>query len=156
MSVFSRAFVIILLSILSLSTLFAQDYSTAFGIRTGSSSGVNVKHFFGNTTAFEGMMVYHRTSIRAVGLLEQHFFLGRRSSSSIYLGVGGHGGYAGIFDPELTNGPVYGIDFILGFEYVFPHSPMVLSLDMKPLLEFRRGSLFSGNNGGVSLRFIVD
>lgn len=150
-------FSLTLFLLLQLSTTFvySQEYFSAIGARTGSDTGISLKHFFTETTAFEGMMVYRQTGFRAVALAEQHLFLGRKSSSALYFGIGGHFGYSGLVVPEQTPRQVAGVDFLIGFEYVFPHSPLVFAFDLKPLFELRYDPVFSGNNAAVSLRYII-
>ncbi|MDX2249279.1 MAG: hypothetical protein SF052_20995 [Bacteroidia bacterium] len=156
MSKFLRfSFSIFLGTILLYSRSSAQEYTSALGLRTGSDSGISLKHFFAENTALEGMLVYRQTGFRVVGMVEQQFFLGRHSSSALYFGLGGHLGYSGLVAPEQTPRQVAGLDFLVGFEYVFPHSPLVFAFDLKPLVELRYDPVFSGNNAAVSLRYII-
>ncbi|MEZ4826901.1 MAG: hypothetical protein R3C61_11560 [Bacteroidia bacterium] len=129
--------------------VFSQEYYSAIGLRTGSDTGISLKHFFASSAAFEGMIVYRQTGFRAVALAEQHFFMGRHSQSAIYLGLGGHFGYSGLVVPEELPRQVAGVDFLIGFEYVFPHSPLVFAFDLKPLFELRYDPVFQV----ITLRF---
>ncbi|MEZ4772815.1 MAG: hypothetical protein R3D00_06485 [Bacteroidia bacterium] len=140
---------------LSHTFVFSQEYISAIGARTGSDTGISLKHFFAESSAFEGMLVYRQTGVRVVALAEQHLFLGRRANSALYFGIGGHFGYSGLVVPEQTPRQVAGVDFLVGFEYVFPHSPLVFAFDLKPLFELRYDPVFSGNNAAVSLRYTI-
>lgn len=134
----------------------AQDYSQALGVRFGSTKGITYKNFVGESQAIEGMLVYHKEGFRAIGLFEQHFFLGRRSNTSLYIGIGGYGGVTALLDefPGQTN--VAGIAGILGFEYTFPHSNLAFAFDLNPAYELIQKTGISGNQAAVSLRYVLD
>ena len=135
----------------------AQPYQNAFGLRVGSANGVSWHQFFGRSqTGLETMLVYRRGGARIIGMLTQHIPLGRYSDSYLYLGAGGHAGMTGVFVEDRYNQPAYGVDFMLGFQYVFPHAPFAVSFDLKPMFEFVAGTRFSGNNAGVTLRYLID
>ena len=134
----------------------AQDYSTGIGLRIGSANGLTVKQYVGYSTAVEGLLVYRRGGFRAIALVEQHFSLGRRTNTYLYVGAGGHYGYNHLIVGDLDPSRAYGVDFIVGLEYVFPHSGISVSLDVKPMFELNGRTSFSGNNAGASLRFLLD
>lgn len=153
---FSGILFSLLLFVCSLSTQ-AQSYNTAFGVRVGSGSGVNVKSFFSRSAAVEGILLYRRGGLRTILLLEQHLNLGRHSHTALYFGAGGHYGYNGILIEDRFNKMVAGVDMVVGFEYTFPHSPVVFGVELKPMVELlEENPTFSGNNGGVFLRFVLD
>ena len=134
----------------------AQDYSTPLGLRVGSANGISIKQFVGYSTAIEGLVVYRRGGLRVIGLAEQHFSLGRRSNTSVFFGLGGHYGYNYLLEGDRGPLEVYGVDFIAGLEYVFPHSDFIFAVDLKPMLELKNGTAISGNNAGVSLRYMIN
>ncbi|MEL6133987.1 MAG: hypothetical protein AAFR59_11545, partial [Bacteroidota bacterium] len=84
----------------------AQTSYTAVGIRAGTGMGVTFKHRGYNSLGFETMVMYRRGGLRAVGLLEKHFSVGKHTDSYIYLGIGGHAGYNGVLSEETLNFPV--------------------------------------------------
>lgn len=147
---------VLALALLSLSfSLSAQEYSLAAGGRLGSANGLSVRGMFSDYAAGEAIFAYRQGGLRAIGLLMCQRELGRRSGSFIYIGAGGHAGAAGFLSEGGSPVAVYGADAVIGFEYVFPHAPFSFSLDYKPEAELRGGFRFSGNNAGVSLRYII-
>ena len=150
-----------LLAALFLCLLFpllrAQPYQHAGGIRVGSANGVSWHQFLGRShTGIETMLVHYRGGARVVGMLTQHFELGRNSQSYLYLGGGAHAGMTGILIDERANQPAYGVDLMVGFQYFFPYAPFAVSFDLKPMLEFEGGTRISGNNAGVTLRYFLE
>lgn len=153
---------IVLLTLVSVhllvAPLFAQSpYSKAFGVRVGSANGLSYEQFFGRSnTAMEWLLVYRRGGARVIGMAKQYIPLTRHGEALLYFGLGGHAGMNGFLQPEDYNVPVVGIDAMAGLSYVFPYAPVILSVDLKPMVELYRGVQFSGNNAGVSLRFVID
>lgn len=145
-----------LLSIFSFSSLQAQDYDTALGVRLGSANGISIKHFINQTTAVEGLLVYRRNGFRVIGMAVGHIPLGRKTDTYLYFGGGGHIGYNNLLITERTHYNVGGIDAMLGIEFGIPRHNASLAFDIKPMYELWGGKGFSGNNGGVSLRFWLD
>ena len=132
--------------------LHAQEYDRGIGIRLGTANGISYKQFVGSNTAIEGLFVYRRGGTRVTALVEQHLFLDR--SSSLYLGVGGHAGYNGWLLENAQSSPAWGLDAEIGFEYVFPYSPLSFGVHVKPMVELHKGTVFSGNNAGFTLRLL--
>ncbi|MEL6673110.1 MAG: hypothetical protein AAFR61_12995 [Bacteroidota bacterium] len=137
----------------SFSFSFAQPYQGSIGARTGSATGLSLKQFVAEYSAVEGLLVWRRDGIRLIGLFEQHLVLTRDGSSLLYGGIGGHVGWTGLISDTNIPQRAYGVDFVLGLSYVFPRSPITLSVDVKPMFELYRGNRFSGNNAGVTLRY---
>ena len=135
-----------------ISSLYAQPYHAAAGIRVGSANGFSYKQFIGESTAVEALAVYRREGFRAIALFQQHLEVA--SNTYMFLGIGGHGGYTGLLGETQfsTPRPVWGVDAEFGFEYVFPYSPLSLGLSLKPMFELYKQRTFSGNNAGLSLR----
>lgn len=145
-----------LFSFFSISSLTAQDYETAIGVRLGSANGISVKHFVNQSTAVEGLLVYRRNGFRVVGMAVGHIPLGRKTDTYLYLGAGGHVGYNNLLVTERAHYEVGGIDAMLGIEFGLPRLDASLAFDIKPMYELWGGKGFSGNNGGVTLRFWLD
>ncbi len=144
------------LSFFSLTTLSAQDYDTSIGIRLGSANGISVKHFVNQATAVEGLLVYRRNGFRLVGMAVQHIPLGRKTDTYLYFGGGAHVGYNNLLVTERDSYEVGGIDALLGIEFGLPRLDASLAFDIKPMYELWGGKGFSGNNGGVTMRFWLD
>lgn len=153
---FSRISTLILFLSLTFSSLLAQDYSFSIGARVGSERGISVKHVYDSPIATEGMLVHHKDGIHLIGLAEYQVSLGRHSDSYLFFGLGGHAGYQDLLDQSKSPVAVAGLDAILGFEYVFPRTPLVFAIDMKPQLELLGGIVPSGNHAAVTLRYIIN
>ncbi|MEO0895566.1 MAG: hypothetical protein AAFY71_04180 [Bacteroidota bacterium] len=134
-------------------TSWAQDRSV--GVRIGSGAGITFRQIMPNDVALEGILMYRRGGLRVVGLAEIRKEIGR-SNTFFIAGVGGHAGVNRLTNPEVTSYTVLGLDGLIGLEYVFPRSDMALTFDLKPMFEILQGWRFSGNSGGVSLRFPLD
>lgn len=130
------------------------DFTDAFGIRFGSTSGITYKHKFSSYDAMEVILGTFPSAVGVTGLYER-YFLTNVSGLSFYLGVGAHiargyystWGYT--YNPDNDQyyyysrnyhfGPIIGIDAVGGAEYKFPSAPVALSLDFKPYAEFYHG-----------------
>ncbi|MFK7922295.1 MAG: hypothetical protein AB8H47_10090 [Bacteroidia bacterium] len=145
-----------LFSFFSFSSLSAQDYETAIGVRLGSANGISVKHFVNQSTAVEGLLVYRRSGFRVIGMAVGHIPLGRNTDTYLYFGGGAHLGYNNLLATEQSSYKVGGIDGMLGIEFGLPGIDASLALDIKPMYELWGGKGFSGNNGGATLRFWLD
>jgi len=141
-----------------LSTATAQPYEKSLGIRVGSANGLSYQQFFGRShTGMETLLVYRRGGARVIGMFTQHIPLGGRSSDTyLYFGLGGHVGMNGFFFEEEYNKSVTGVDAMAGFMYSFYHSPISVSIDIKPMVELWGTRTISGNNAGFTLRYTLD
>lgn len=141
-----------------LSTAIAQPFDRSLGIRVGSANGLSYQQFLGRSnTGFESLFVYRRGGARVIGMVTQHIPIGGRSSDTyFYFGLGGHVGMNGFFFEEKHNRSVAGIDAMAGFMYDFYHSPISVSIDIKPMIELWGTRTLSGNNAGFTLRYALD
>lgn len=153
---FYRVFPLILLSLFLTFSAQAQEYTTALGLRAGSASGIALRHFFTESTAIEGIIGYRRSGVRLIAAVEQQFELGRSSGTYLYFGGGGHIGYINLISDFIQPSIAYGADIVIGIEFTFGRSDMSLSLDFFPSIELANGLVFSGNNGGATIRFFLD
>ena len=111
----------------------AQKYRTAAGVRLGkNNTGLTVQHKIWEHVTLEGLVLAGPREFSGTVLLQRHFgILG--PSLNYYLGAGAHLGR------QQNTGPFGGLDVIIGAEYKLPFSRFVLSLDLKPTLEFGLG-----------------
>ncbi|HEX2536500.1 MAG TPA: hypothetical protein VHK69_22310 [Chitinophagaceae bacterium] len=129
------------------STVMAQDYKRALGIRLSSNDAVvnnsiSYKHFFG-TTAAEVMLSFGKPG--ALGLmLEKHNPLGATGLNWYY----GAGAYIG-----FNKAHVLGMQGALGLDYKIPSIPFNLSVDWKPELNLLDKLFFEPSAVGLSARF---
>ena len=116
-------------------TLNAQSYNTAFGVRLGYDSGLTLKHFFAPASAAEFIL---SASPRYFNLT------GCTSTNNRYRE---HRDWTGTWywcSPErihhdrdhYSSSFLVGADLIGGLEYIFPSAPFNVSLDWKPSFNF--------------------
>lgn len=147
---------VLLLALLALgfSNLHAQEYDLAIGFRAGSANGLTLKQFISDQVALEGMVLYRKGGARATVLMEAHFPIA--DDLSIIFGGGGHVGFtSSTFTETRYTQFAAGVDLIAGLEYVFPRSPFAISFDLKPSLELISTPQISGNNAGVTLKYLL-
>lgn len=116
-------------------TLNAQNYRTAFGVRLGYDSGLTLKNFFSPANAFEGILSASPHHFQLTGLYEYQQPVPGAPNLDWYLGLGAHIG--GLYKKEhRDSGFLLGADIIAGAEYIFPQAPFAISLDWKPAINF--------------------
>jgi len=141
------------------SSVFAQDYKSAIGVRGGIPTAVTGKHFISKTDALEGLISGYRGGFEFTGLYEKHANAFDIPYLNWYYGAGAH---IGVFDDTIARPNYYfdgrgtgftvGVDGILGLEYTLTEIPFVIGIDMKPTFDFAPNpGLWFG--GGISFRF---
>ena len=131
-----------------ISTLSAQDYRFAVGVRLSNStptinSSITGKYFVTETTAIEGLVSFgSRFGLGA--LIESH----RPFKPAGFGWFFGGGVYAG-FDSDTYVGPMG----IIGLDYKFQNIPLNLSIDWKPELDIIPDIRFVPDAFAVSVRF---
>ncbi|MDW3645580.1 MAG: hypothetical protein R8P61_00785 [Bacteroidia bacterium] len=154
---FSRSILLSGLILFLLSgNISAQEYQQSIGLRYGSTKGITYKAFMAEYTAFEGMVVYHKEGFRGIGYIQQHLALGRRSSSYLYIGIGGYAGVTALLDEFPGQNNVAGVSALVGFEYVHPRSNVSFSFDINPAYELIQEKRLSGNQAAFSIRYLIN
>lgn len=130
----------------------AQDYKWAAGLKFGGyESGVSGKYFFQSNTAIEGVLGFRANGVVLTGLYEIHQTAFNVDKLKFYYGFGAHLGSVGKGEYKLftTSDRTYydaqvlfGLDGVLGLEYLIPESPIGVSLDLNPRVELTRGPFF--------------
>ena len=163
------ALAVVFLVILSATKLEAQMAGpVAFGLRASpDGGGFSAKFFLDKNIAIEAQLNgsggnYYSDndgpSMTLVGLAEYHIVL-PDTSWRIFVGPGLHFGSwdrynDNIYDNYRHAQGIFGIDGILGIEYVFKRVPLGISADVKPALNFAPDVAFFPNNFfGVGGRF---
>ncbi len=114
-----------------LTTVVAQDYKDAFGIRLGYDNGLTLKHFISPSNALEGILTVSPNYFQLTGLYEYQQPFQNAPGLDWFVGLGGHLG--SVYDKHYHGGKLLlGIDLIAGLEYTFPSAPFNVSLDWKP------------------------
>lgn len=137
----------------------AQDYHTGIGLRGGSSSGITVKHFISDKAAIEGIFSSRWGGANLTGLYEISKGLGSVAGLNWYYGAGAHvGRWYGDRSPwfkDKEHHIVLGADAIIGLEYNFKEIPINLSIDYKPAFNLIGYSGFWGDEGALSIRYLI-
>ncbi|MEM6264875.1 MAG: hypothetical protein AAGI38_20350 [Bacteroidota bacterium] len=156
-----KSFVFLIL-LLAAQWSFAQrpPYDLAAGFRTGPTTGVNLKGFFSDNSAAEGILGWRRNGLYLAGLYEFHLPLADLDGNQffVYLGGGAHvahreGRWSPIFEDEFRQTDV-GLDGVIGLELALDYLPFAFSLDYKPGLNFNNPDVY-WNDLGLSVRFIL-
>ncbi len=148
----------------SSSSIKAQSYSTAVGLRLGYPLSVSIKHFVSDKNAIEGFVgfrSYSGYSWRNIGgLYQMHSPISGIDGLNWYWGAG-----ASVYFWSYKNGFVYGdsgktslaILGTLGLDYKLENTPLNISLDWVPAL-FINGysSGFGGGYGALSVRYVLN
>jgi hypothetical protein len=144
------------------------DQRSAVGLRFGGTSGINYKHHFNSVNGVELIVGRTRYSYGITGLYEHHIAT-TVEALNVYIGGGAHISkpYAGNYlvndsgnALEYSGGynysnNIFGVDGIIGLEFLFDEVPISLSADLKPYAEFFRWSKSSlvRLDPGLSLRY---
>lgn len=137
-------------------TLNAQSYNSAFGVRLGYDNGLTYKHFFAPASAGEFILSASPHYFQLTGLYEYQQPVPGAPNLDWYLGLGAHIG--GLYkDHGYDNGFLLGADLIAGLEYAFPKAPFAASLDWKPSFNFANNYHDNWFYGlALSLRYTFD
>ena len=129
-------------------SLIAQDYEKAFGLRAGFIPGYTLKKFAGNEQAFE-VVFSNWNGIRITGIKMEHKAIFRDYTDKLfsYTGFGVHLGYHKDFEAfhyispvevqtrtDIRN-PVTGMDFIWGAEYRLLRYPFAIGVEYRPFFD---------------------
>ena len=165
---FSFAFILLLSG-----NSFSQPYNTGIGVRFGGiMSGITVRHFVSERGAFEGLASFGRHAFMVTGMYESFHGFPNAEGLNWFFGGGAH---IGFFDEDYRYDYFYhkhhnkndndvfedgdeqfsfGGDFIIGLDYKFKNTPINLSLDVKPMIDFVPG-LYGYWEGALSVRFTL-
>ena len=141
------------------SSVSAQDYNTAIGVRGGFYNGLTIKHFIGSKAALEGIFSSRWRGFNITGLYEINNPIAEVAGLNWYYGVGGHIGFWNgryvHWKDDYNDHTVIGADGILGLEYNFSEIPINLSIDWKPAINLVGYNGFWGDGGAFSIRYIL-
>lgn len=124
-----------------------HDYQFAAGLKFGPFEiGPSAKYFIQNDVALEGILGFRKNGIVFTGLWEKHIPAFNVEQLKFFYGGGAHFGGMDIGnhdDRYYPNRTVkFGIDGLLGLEYILPDTPIAISVDVDPRIEFVTGSAF--------------
>jgi len=127
-------------------TVAAQDYEQAIGIRAGYSGGISYKRFFNAWYSGEVLVQYNRNGFQLTGLAERQDAVFNTDRLYLYYGGGVYtGNWNGLFALGLTG--------ICGVEYVLRDLPLAFSLDYKPMLNIIRVTTFDPFDFALGLKY---
>jgi len=135
----------------------AQPYETSAGARLGWENGFTIKHFLSDNGAIEGIVSspWRWGGIVVTGLYEFQSEIPEVDGLFWYAGGGGHVGFYNTGGVLTTNRTYtyFGVDGIVGVEFVIPDIPINVSLDWKPGFNINGGG-FYGTSFALSGRYI--
>jgi hypothetical protein len=130
--------------LVSLNVSAQIPYKTAVGLRFGGTEGLTIKAAVDQNTAIEGIIGLHPYGMSITGLYEKYQTSGL-NKVQLYYGLGAHIGrntYNNYYYRKDRNYFAYrqenhfGFDAIIGLEYRFDKTPIAISIDFKPGLNF--------------------
>lgn len=128
----------------------SSSYKTSLGVKFYPGA-ITVKHFIQPNRALEGIGYFWERGTRITGLYEIHGDINNARGLKWYIGPGAHIGFYN--NKHFGGATVVGIDGVLGLDYKFYEAPINLSLDWQPSFEFGDYDGFSGNWGGLAIRY---
>ena len=134
------------------SNIGSNNYTTAIGVKFYPGA-FTIKHFVNDKHALEGIAYFWNKGTRITGLYEIHADIPNASGLKWYIGPGAH---IGFYNDKYYEGRTYiGIDGVLGLDYKIKSAPINFSVDWQPSFEFGDGAGFSGNWGGIAIRYVL-
>lgn len=150
---------LITFAISSISSVFAQDYKSALGVRLSSSAAmvnnsVSFKQFISDKTAIEALFSFG-DPLALGAILEFHKPLSA-SGLSYFYGAGGYISFikkTNVNTGKTSSDPNFGAQGVIGLDYKFNNVPLNLSLDWKPELNIVSDINFEPAAIGLTARF---
>jgi hypothetical protein len=141
------------------STVSAQDYKTALGVRLSSSApmvnnSISLKHFLNERTAVEALFSFGDPL--ALGAMVEIHKPFAASGIQWFYGGGGYVGFVKTYNPDKDKNETdvnFGAMGIVGLDYKFANLPLNLSLDWKPELNLIGDINFEPSAVGFTARF---
>jgi hypothetical protein len=149
-----KIYTILMIAVLAMviSQAEAQENLKQAGFRFGNTTGFTGRIITEDNFAFEGILGFRNGGVQVYGLFESRkpLELNRLENMFLYFGGGAHIGfvkwnqYDQDYDPyhnyyddnyDWHIGPAFGLDGIIGMEYVFNAAPISLAVDFKPFFE---------------------
>jgi len=143
------------------------DYQTAVGLRVAWGISATGKHFINDNHAIEGILNYRSFGsfgfrwswTRISGLYLVHNSLEDvLPNLTWYWGGGAYVGFYGgdySFPGTRRNSTFFGISGALGLDYSFDGTPINISLDWIPSIGISGTTGFTGESGGIAVRYIL-
>ncbi|HEX5002109.1 MAG TPA: hypothetical protein VFW78_06410 [Bacteroidia bacterium] len=141
-------------------SLRAQGYTNAIGLRLGTSSGITFKHSLGNDAMLELMLTSRWHGWTFTGLYEKHAPAFQVDKLYWYYGAGAHAGFWNgnhhhpWYDDE-NHGDHFeiGVDGIIGLEYQITEIPFNVGIDWKPAFNIAEYTGLWADEFALSFRY---
>ena len=145
---------------------YGQTYKTALGLRAGGTSGITIKHFYRGQMAWEGQVGFFGNGSSITGLIMKHDNAFNTPGLRYYAGGGAHlafyngNTYSNRLGRDITyyqtDAVAFGINGIIGLEYILPDFPLGFSLDLKPFVEVGgNGHVGFSPDPSIGIKFII-
>lgn len=138
------------------SLLFSQLYIGSVGARLGNPLGGSAKYFVSEWVAVEAIFGSSYNGLSVTGLMKKHYLVKRRTPLFGYYGAGAHVGFwdnnAPWVDSRIKQ-TIYGIDGVLGMEYIMDEAPITVSVDWIPSLNINSPRKINLIQLGITARF---
>lgn len=156
-----KTFILVLFVAAFTTTLSAQKYTTAAGVRMGSGIGLTVQQHLWDKYTMEGIVQKNlfKAGTNVAALFESHNKLVFKGLN-FYIGAGPHAGFypsTTTFNEKgeniTTSNNSFGVSGIAGIEMRFKR--LVISYDYQPGVNIHGGDNVFNSQTGFSLRYIL-
>ena len=135
-------------------SVMAQTYENAIGVRIGSYNGVNFKTFLNSNKAVDLNLSFRNNNnfkrVFFTALYEVHNPINGASGLLWYYGGGGS---IGSLRHNDEDGEIFlSADGVLGLDYKFNGAPLNLAIDWRPRLELTPDTSFGTGDVGLAIR----
>lgn len=150
-------FLFIITFIVFSTSIQAQEYQKAVGIKISSGIAASYKNFVKGNNALELQAMYFNEGFRSVALYEFHFTnIEGLPGITWYVGPGVHAGFWNkTFSARYNSTLDVGFDGVIGFDYKFKNSPINISIDWQPAVSIVGKSGLQPQFGGIGLRYVI-
>lgn len=142
---------------------YAQDYSSAIGLRLGYPLSLSYKTFLNDQGAVEvfggirGFSTYSWVNIG--GAYQHHQDISGVEGLNWYIGGGASvffWNFKDSFFGDNSSSTTFGILGNIGLDYTFPETPINVSVDWMPIYFINGfGNGFGGGYGGLAIRYVL-
>jgi hypothetical protein len=134
--------------------VFSQNYTRDAGLRFGKGVFISYRQFYDEERAVEGFVGFTQRNFRIAGFREYFSPLARVRSQNLRMmyGYGIHAGVSYTNKYKFLNqiyyhdwlwSPQFGMDGILGAEYLVPDFPILITAAIQPYFEYSITNFFS-------------
>jgi hypothetical protein len=146
------------LMVLSIQEVSAVNYTNAFGVRFGPSKGFSYKVKSSDISTVETLLHSQYNGYKLTLIHSYQKDIKKVEGLAYYMGMGAHLGFSrndtreNLFKSDNRTKTNYGFDGIVGIEYIYPNSPIGISIDYKPSFNIK-SKLPDDSKVGLSLRW---